>query len=105
MSYKRIIKRTGKIILYTLGSVLILLCLLFIFINLPVGRRVVKNKVQSYLQDKLKTKVVIGSIDYGLPRWVIINNIYVEDQKHDTLIYGEKLSAKISMLELIWGNT
>ncbi|MEO6539350.1 MAG: hypothetical protein ABIN74_00110, partial [Ferruginibacter sp.] len=105
MSYKRIIKKTGKIVLYTLGSVLILLCLLFIFINLPVGRRVVKNKVQLYLQDKLKTKVVIGSIDYSLPRWVIINNVYVEDQKHDTLIFGEKISAKVSMLKLIWGST
>ena len=105
MSYKRIIKKTGKILLYTLGSVFILVCLLFIFINLPVGRRVVKNKVQSYLQDKLKTKVVIGSIDYSIPRWVVINNIYVEDQKQDTLIFGEKISAKISMLKLIWGNT
>jgi translocation and assembly module TamB len=105
MSYKRIIKRSGKILLYTLGSVLILLCLFFIFINLPVGRRVVKNKVQSYLRDKLKTKVVIGSVDYSIPRWIIINNVYVEDQKQDTLIYGEKISAKLSMLKLIWGST
>ncbi|MEO6252274.1 MAG: translocation/assembly module TamB domain-containing protein [Ferruginibacter sp.] len=105
MSYKRIIKKTGKIIVYTLGSVLILLCLFFIFINLPVGRRVVKNKVQSYLQDKLKTKVVIGSVDYSIPKWIIINNVYVEDQKHDTLIFGERISAKVSMFKLIWGNT
>lgn len=105
MSYKRSIKKAGKILLYVLGSVLLLVCLLLIFINLPVGRKVVKNKVQSYLQEKLKTKVVIGSIDYSLPKWIVINNVFVEDQKHDTLLFGEKISANLSMLKLIWGDT
>lgn len=105
MPYKRKIKKTGKILLYILVCVVILLCLFFVFINLPVGRRVVKNQVQSYLQNKLKTKVVIGSIDYSLPKWIEINNVYVEDQNHDTLIFGEKISAQLSMLKLIWGNT
>ena len=90
--------------LYIIGSVLILLCFVLIFINLPVGKRMVKNKVQSYLQDKLKTKVSIGSIDYSLPKDININNIYIEDQKKDTLLYGEKIDVNISMLKLIWGN-
>lgn len=72
---------------------------------MPVGKRVLKNKVQSYLQDKLKTKVSIGSINYSLPNSIEINNIYVEDQNKDTLIFGELIAADISMLKLIWGNT
>jgi len=105
MSYKRVLKKTGKILLYILGSVLVLLCLLLLFINLPFGKRIVKNQVQSYLQDKLKTKVTIGSIDYSLPTWIEINNIYLEDQKKDTLIYGERIKADIDMISLIRGNT
>ena len=105
MSYKKILKKTGKIILYILGSVFVLLCLLLLFINLPVGKRMVRNQVQSYLRDKLKTRVDIGSIDYSLPISIEINNIYVEDQKKDTLIYGEKLSANIDMIKLVRGNT
>ena len=81
MSNKRIIKKTGKILLYILVCVIVLLCLFFIFINMPAGKRLVKNKVQSYLQGKLKTKVSIGSINYSLPNSIEINNIYVEDQK------------------------
>ncbi len=88
-----------------LGSVLILVCLFFLFINLPAGKRIVKNQLQSYLQNKLKTKVIIGSIDYSLPQWVEINNVYIEDQKKDTLLFGERISIDISMFKLIWGNT
>ena len=105
MSYKRIIKRTGKILLYLLIGVFVLVCLLLIFINLPVGKRMVKNKVQSFLQDKLKTKVQIGSINYSLPNSIEINTLYLEDQKKDTLFYGEKIAVDIAMLKLIWGNT
>ena len=101
MSFKKGLKKAGKIVLYILGSVFLLLCLLFLFINLPVGKRIVKNQVQSYLVDKLKTKLVIGSIDYSLPKWIEINNIYIEDQKKDTLVYGERIAVDINMFKLI----
>ena len=45
------------------------------------------------MKSNIKTKVVIGSIDYSLPKWLEINNVYIEDQKKDTLIFGEKISA------------
>lgn len=105
MPYKRIIQKTGRIVLYILGSVFLLLCLLFLFLNMPAGKRMVRNKVQSYLENKLKTKVSIGSIDYSLPKWIALNNVYIEDQQKDTLLYSEKIYADISMLKLIWGNT
>ncbi|NOT94470.1 MAG: hypothetical protein HOP05_22795 [Ferruginibacter sp.] len=91
--------------MYILLSVLVLLCLFFVFINLPVGKRIVKNKVQEYLQNKLKTKVTIGAIDYRLPKWIEINTIYIEDQQKDTLIFGEKIAVDINMLQLLWGKT
>ncbi|MEP7237820.1 MAG: AsmA family protein, partial [Ferruginibacter sp.] len=105
MSYKRIIKKTGKILLYILLCVFVLVCVFFVFINMPAGKRMVKNKAQAYLENKLKTKVIIGSINYSLPNSIELNNIYLEDQKKDTLFFGEKIAVDISMLKLIWGNT
>jgi hypothetical protein len=61
--------------------------------------------VQSYLADKLKTKVEIGAVDYRLPTWIEIKNVYIEDQNKDTLIYGEQLTADVDMFKLIQGNT
>ncbi len=84
---------------------LVLVCLLYIYISTPAGKRMIKNKAQSYLQNKLKTKVVIGSLTYSLPSSIEIKNIYLEDEKKDTLFYGESVSVDIKMLQLIWGNT
>ncbi len=105
MSNKRIIKKVGKSILYLFISVAILVCLFLLFINMPVGRRVVKNKVQSYLEDKFKSKVIIGSIDYSLPKWIEINNVYLEDMNKDTLLYGEKIYVDVDMYRLAFGFT
>lgn len=103
MTTRKILKKSGKIILYIIGSVLVLIIAAFIFINTSAGKRVVKNKVQAFLVKKLKTKVVIASIDYSLPKWLEINGIYVEDLRKDTLIYGEKLAVDLNMLKLIKG--
>lgn len=105
MSYKRVIKKAGKIILYILLGMLVVVCLLLAYISTPAGERTVRNKVESYLQGKLKTKVVIGSLKYSLPRSIELSNVYIEDQKKDTLFYGEKIAVDIKMLQLIWGNT
>lgn len=105
MSVKKKIKKTGKILLYSLGGLLLILCLLFLFINLPVGKRLVKNKIESYLGRKLHTSVTIGSVNYRLPKWVQLHEICIKDQRNDTLLYCEKISADLDMLKLIGGNT
>lgn len=105
MTTKRFFKKTGKIILYTFGSILLLLILVWIFINTDYGKRIVRNKIQAYLEKKLQTKVIIGEIDYSLPKWVEIKNLYIEDRQKDTLLFGEKLAVDLDMIKLIRGNT
>lgn len=105
MTTKRFFKKTGKILLYFLGSVLLLVVLAWIFINTDYGKRIVRNKIEAYLEKKLNTKVVIGEIDYSLPKWVEIKNLYVEDRAKDTLLFGEKLAVDLDMIKLIRGNT
>ncbi|MEO5991164.1 MAG: hypothetical protein ABIP68_05970, partial [Ferruginibacter sp.] len=84
---------------------LILIILSLIFINTNSGKKFVKKQVVSFLTTKLKTKVSIGSVDYSLPKWVELKNIYIEDQNKDTLLYGEELAVDLEMLKLLNGNT
>ncbi len=102
---KQILRKVGKGFLYLLISVLALLAILLVYINTGWGKKTVRNQVVSYLERNLKTKVSIGSIDYSLPQWIELNNIYVEDQKKDTLLFGERMKVNISMLKLLRGNT
>ncbi|MBC7937646.1 MAG: translocation/assembly module TamB domain-containing protein [Rhizobacter sp.] len=104
-SPKQVLRKVGKGFLYLLIGVLGLVAILLIFINTNWGKKTVKNQVVSYLEKQLKTKVSIGSVDYSLPQWIELNNIYVEDQKKDTLLFGEKLKVNISMFKLLRGNT
>ncbi len=102
---KKMLRKAGKGLLYLLIGILGLVAILLIFINTNWGKRVVRNQVVSYLEGHLRTKVSIGSIDYSLPQWIELNNIYVEDQKKDTLLFGERLKVNISMFKLLRGNT
>ncbi|MEO6491102.1 MAG: translocation/assembly module TamB domain-containing protein [Ferruginibacter sp.] len=86
-------------------GILSLAVLAFVFLNLPIGKKIVRNQIESYLENKLKTKVSIGSIDYSLPEWLKIKNVYIQDRQKDTLIYGGELSVDLQMLKLLGGNT
>lgn len=98
-------RKSGKVLVWTLLVVLVIVAGLLIFINTSSGKKVVKNRVQSYLQEKLKTKVEIGAVDYRLPEWLELKNVYIEDQQKDTLLYGETLRVNLNMFKLIRGNT
>ena len=100
----KILRKTLRIFLWILAGILGLILLVIIFINLPVGKRVIRNQAVSYLENKLNTKVSIGEIDFSLPKWVELKNVYIEDQKKDTLVYGGKLAVDVAMLKLISGD-
>ena len=102
---RTILKKAGRIFLWLLVGILSLLVLVIIFINLPVGKRFIRDQVQSYLHTKLNTTVRIGEIDYALPEWLEIKNVYIEDQHKDTLLYGGELRVDLHMLKLLSGNT
>lgn len=105
MKGRKIFKKAIRILLWLLVSILSLIVLLVIFINLPAGKKFVRNKVQHYLQEKLNTKVNIGAIDYSLPEWVELRNIYVEDRNKDSLFFGEEIRVDIHLLKLLSGKT
>jgi autotransporter translocation and assembly factor TamB len=104
-SKKTVLKKIGRIALYILLGIFTLVLLLLIFINLPIGKKIVRNQIESYLQNKLHTKVSIGAVDYSLPEWLEIKNVYIEDQKKDSLLFGEEMRVDLNMFKLIQGNT
>ncbi|MDB5277533.1 MAG: hypothetical protein JWR61_2488 [Ferruginibacter sp.] len=103
MTTKAILKKTGKIFLYLLCTIFFLVIAVFIYINTSSGKALIRNKLQSFLQQKLKTKVSIQAVDFSLPKWVELKGIYLEDERKDTLLYGEQISVDINMLHLITG--
>src|SRR3982751_4339485 len=81
---------------------IILKTILFIFLLVltPPVQRFLTGKVETYLQNKLKTRVEIASISFGLSGKVNLEGIYIEDRTKDTLVSGGAIKAHINFLKL-----
>ena len=94
---KKVIKVILKIILLFLA----LFLLIVLALQIPYVQNLVKDKVVIYLEEKIKTKVEIGTIEIGLPKKIILRNFYFEDQSKDTLLAGKTLKVDISLFQLL----
>ncbi len=104
MTARLTLRKIVKILLYSLCLVVLIVVAVIIFINTNYGKKLVRNKVQAYLQDKIKTKFVIGAIDYSFPKSIELKNVYIEDLQNDTLLYGERLAVDLDMFKLLWSD-
>lgn len=86
--------------MWTLVSLLALFLVLVIVLQIPAVQNYAKNKAVTFLEGKIHTKVIIDRIEIGLPKKVILEGIYFEDQQKDTLLVGDKLVVDISLYEL-----
>ncbi|MBD1386254.1 translocation/assembly module TamB domain-containing protein [Mucilaginibacter rigui] len=90
-----------KTILWIIASVIFLVLLVVILIQVPAVQNFAKDKAVSFLQNKIHTKVEIGHISLGLPKLLVLEDVYFEDQKKDTLIAGDKLKVDITLMKLL----
>jgi TamB, inner membrane protein subunit of TAM complex len=98
---KKILKKTLKVFLWIIGSFLTLFLLIVLALQIPAVQNYAKDKAVTYLEGKIKTKVAIDRIEIGLPKKVILEGFYFEDQQKDTLLAGKKLAVDISLFQLL----
>jgi translocation and assembly module TamB len=93
---QRVARVLVKIILFLMLFIVVAVLLLLS----PPGQQFATNKLESYLEKKLNTRVEIGKIRIGLPRLVVAENLYIEDRTHDTLIAGGSMRVNIDLFRL-----
>ncbi len=97
----RILRRTLKILGWTVGSIVVLLLLIVVLIQVPAVQNFARGRVVAYLEGKLGTKVRVEKLSISFPKKVVLEGVYFEDQKHDTLIAGQRLAVDIAMFKLL----
>lgn len=90
-----------KTLLWIIGGIIGLILLIFILIRIPAVQNYLVQKITSYLENKIKTPVRIAHVSLDLPKMLVLEGVYFEDQTQDTLLAGEKLRVDISMLKLL----
>lgn len=98
---KKYSKKVLKILLWIIGSIIALFLLIILLLQIPYIQNKVKDKAVSYLEEKIGTEVEIDRIEIGLPKKVIVEGIYFEDQQGDTLLSGKKIAVDISLFKLL----
>ncbi|MBC7913705.1 MAG: translocation/assembly module TamB domain-containing protein [Pyrinomonadaceae bacterium] len=90
-----------KIILGLIGFIIILVLLVFILIEVPAVQNAARKKAVAFLEGKIGTKVEINHLSLDLPKMLVLEDVYFEDQKGDTLLAGDTLKVDISMMKLL----
>lgn len=93
-----------RVVLWILISIIGLVLILAIALQIPAVQQFSKDKAVSYLEGKLKTKVSIDKVKIGFPKDVILEGVYFEDQKKDTLLAGKKIAANINLYGILFSN-
>jgi hypothetical protein len=94
-------KKAFKIVLYIVGGLLLLVLLVAGWLMTPSGKGFVRDKAVTFLRNKLKTEVYVGSLDYRLPKMVELKDVLLKDQRNDTLLAVGTLRVEMAMLKLL----
>lgn len=97
-------RKALKIILYVVCSIIFLLLGAVIYLNSQWGQNFVRGKAEAFLHTKLKTFVHIGHLGYGLPKYIVLDDVLFLDEAKDTLLYAGELKIDLAMLKLIHKN-
>lgn len=97
----KILKRTLKIAGWIVGSVVVLLLLVIVLIQIPGVQNFARKQIVSFLHKKIGTEVRIDHLSIAFPKTVVLEGVYFEDQRQDTLLWGQKLKVDISMFKLL----
>jgi len=98
---KPVIRKIFKILAWFVACIILLLLLLYILIQVPAVQNFAKEKIVAYLEEKIKTKVSVGTLSIAFPKQIVLKDVYFEDQKKDTLFYGKELRVDISLFKLL----
>ena len=95
--YQKILKYTAIVI----ASIVALLVALALSLQLPSVQNFAKGKLVNYLEKKIKTKVTLDRVYIGYPNSLVMENLFLQGQKVDTLLFARKLDVGLNIPKLL----
>ena len=101
MSLKKKIWKVVKYILITIASLLVIILAAIYSLQFPAMQNFVKDKLVTYLENKIKTKVALDRIYVHFPNKIEIENLFLQGQDVDTLLYVHHLNIGLNLPKLL----
>jgi len=101
LSLKKKIWKVVKYLLITLACLLVILLAAIYSLQFPTVQNFAKDKLISFLEKKIKTKVALDRIYVHFPNKIEIENLFLQGQDVDTLLYVNHLNVGLNLPKLI----
>jgi hypothetical protein len=99
--WRKVTRIILKTLAWAIGSLLVLLMLVIFLIRLPAVQTYITHRATAYISGKTHTKVQLEKVYISFPKSIVLEKLYAEDIRHDTLLYLGKLKVDIDMLALL----
>lgn len=90
-----------------IGRILWMLVLLYlgvaVVLHVPIVQRWMGDVATSALAAKLNVRVDIGRVDLGFLNRIIIDDVLICDQQKQSMLQASRISAKVDVLDLLYG--
>jgi len=98
---KPLFNKIIKAILWVVGIVVFLFILVALSLQIPAIQNKIVHYATSFVSNKTHTRVEIRNIGISFPKSIVIDGLFLEDTKKDTLLYAGKTKINIALLNLI----
>ena len=100
MKLQLLLKKLVKTILWLAIILVFLFVVIAVLIQIPAIQNKIVHGVTSYVSNKTHTKIEIKKVGISFPKSVVIEGLYLEDLKKDTLLYVGKAKVNIALYDL-----
>ena len=94
------IKKSFKYLMILVGIILLVPTFGSLLLRIPEVQTFMVKRILSHFSEKLQSTMTLGRIEYSFFNKLLINDLLIKDQNNDTLIYSQKISAGINVLNL-----
>jgi translocation and assembly module TamB len=101
VTIEKIARRFLRIIAWSSVSILAILILAILLIRMPYVQNKLVQKAVSFLEGKIGTEVRLTSIYVDFPKRIVLEELFLEDEETDTLLYAGKISLDTDLWSLL----
>jgi len=101
MKVADVFKRVLKTFIWTVSIIVLLFLIIAILIQIPSVQNKIVQYATTFVSNKTHTKVEIRNVSISFPKSVVIDGLYLEDLKNDTLLFAGKAKINIALYGLL----
>jgi hypothetical protein len=95
-----IIKKALKAVLWSAIVIVMIFVIMVALIQVPGIQNKIVNYATSFISNKTQSRVEVKKISIKFPKSVVIEGLYLEDVRKDTLLYAGKVKINIALFDL-----